>query len=73
MNAKTDANATDARTAPVAVWSVLEKMSKEERVKWRVAELDDRRPVEERSLDVGFAFGWYPMMLSYSRKILSLL
>ena len=27
----------DARTAPVAVWSVLEKMSKEELAAWRVA------------------------------------
>ncbi len=29
--------ATDARTAPVAVWQVLEKMSKDGREAWRVA------------------------------------
>lgn len=54
----------DARTAPVAVWQVLEKMSKEEREEWRVAPLDNRPSVEERNLDIGFPFGWYPMMLS---------
>ena len=64
MNANADIKSTDARTAPVAVWSVLEKMSKEERAEWRVAEVENRRPIEERNLDVGFAFGWYAMMKS---------
>lgn len=27
----------DARTAPVAVWQVLERMSKDELAEWRVA------------------------------------
>ena len=35
--------ATDARTAPVAVWQVLERMSKEQLVEWRVAEPRDRK------------------------------
>ena len=34
--------ATDARTAPVAVWQVLEKMTKEEREAWRVAPIANR-------------------------------
>jgi len=57
-------NVKDARTAPVAVWSVLERMSEEERRAWRVAPLENRPSVEERNLDLGFAFGWYPMLLS---------
>lgn len=64
MNANADIKSTDARTAPVAVWSVLEKMTTEERAAWRVAEVENRRPVVERNLDVGFAFGWYAMMKS---------
>jgi len=35
-------NVKDARTAPVAVWSVLEKMSEDERRAWRVAPLENR-------------------------------
>ena len=55
--------ATDARTAPVAVWQVLEKMTKEEREAWRVADIANRRPAAERNLDIGYPFGWYPFML----------
>ncbi len=64
MTTDSNVDVKDARTAPVAVWSVLEKMSKEERAAWRVAPLANKRPLEERNLDIGFAFGWYPMMLS---------
>lgn len=54
----------DARTAPVAARSVLDKMSKEEIIEWRVSDLANRRTPEERNLDYGFPFGWYPIMLS---------
>lgn len=54
----------DARTAPVAVWSVIEKMSKEERQAWRVAELDNRPSPAERNLDTPYPLGWYPILLS---------
>ncbi len=56
-------SANDARTPPVAVWQVLNAMSKEELLAWRMAPLDHRLPVTERNLDLGFAFGWYPLML----------
>lgn len=55
--------ANDARTPPVAVWQVLEKMSREELAAWRVADLAGRPAPETRNLDVGFPFGWYPFML----------
>ena len=57
-------NATDARTAPVAVWRVLENMSKEELVAWRLAEVDNRATVDERNLDTPYPLGWYPVMLA---------
>ena len=56
--------ATDARTAPVAVWQVLEKMSKDELVAWRLAPIKNKLSIEERNLDIGFPFGWYPVLLS---------
>lgn len=56
--------ATDARTAPVAVWQILENMSKEERLAWRVADLEHKPSLESRNLDLGFAFGWYPVLLN---------
>ncbi len=58
------AQATDARTAPVAVWQVLEKMSKEELLEWRMAEPTGRASAAERNLDIGFPFGWYPALLT---------
>ncbi|NNE56660.1 MAG: aromatic ring-hydroxylating dioxygenase subunit alpha [Hellea sp.] len=56
--------ATDARTAPVAVWQVLEKLSKEELIEWRVKPIANKLSVQERNLDIGFPFGWYPVLLS---------
>lgn len=41
--------ATDARTPPVAVWQLLEKLRGQDLVDWRVAPLDDRPPVAERN------------------------
>lgn len=54
----------DARTAPVATSQVLNKMTREELEAWRVADLPGRPSPEERNLDIGFPFGWYPIMLS---------
>jgi 3-ketosteroid 9alpha-monooxygenase subunit A len=59
-----EADPKDARTAPVAVWQVLEGMSKEEREAWRVAEVTGRPSAAERNLDIGYPFGWYAFMLS---------
>ena len=56
--------ALDARTAPVAVWQVLERMSKEELAAWRVAEPKNRASIADRNLDTPFPFGWYVAMLS---------
>ena len=53
----------DARTAPVAVWQVLEGMSKEERRPGALRERD-RPSAAERNLDIGYPFGWYAFMLS---------
>ena len=52
-------SATDARTPPVAVWQILEKLRGQDLVDWRVAPLDDRPTPAERGLDIGFPFGWY--------------
>ena len=54
----------DARTAPVAVWHVLERMNKDELAAWRVAEPANRASVAERNLDIGFPFGWFVALLS---------
>jgi len=51
--------ATDARTPPVAVWQILEKLRGPELAAWRVAPLSDRPSPAERGLDIGFPFGWY--------------
>lgn len=56
--------AHDARTAPVAVWGVIEKMTPEERDAWRIGEIENRPSIEERNLDGPFPFGWYPALLS---------
>lgn len=64
MSDQTMNAATDARTAPVAVWQVLEKMSGEELAQWRMADIQNNAGIEERNLDIGFPFGWYPVLLS---------
>ena len=56
--------AGDARTAPVAVWQILEKMRGQELIDWRMAEVKNRASIEERKLDIGFPFGWYPVLLT---------
>ncbi|MEM9706229.1 MAG: Rieske 2Fe-2S domain-containing protein, partial [Pseudomonadota bacterium] len=54
----------DARTAPVAVWQMLEKFSKDELAAWRLEEPKNRASIEARNLDIGFPFGWYAVMPS---------
>ena len=54
----------DARVPPVAVWQVLEKLKGQDLIDWRLAEGKNRPSVQERNLDMGFPFGWYPVMLS---------
>ena len=49
----------DARTPPVAVWQLLEKLRGQALTDWRVAPLDGRPTPAERGLDIGFPFGWY--------------
>lgn len=55
---------TDARTPPVAVWQILEKMRGQELIDWRTAPVEGRASVEERNLDIGFPLGWYAIDLS---------
>jgi phenylpropionate dioxygenase-like ring-hydroxylating dioxygenase large terminal subunit len=54
---------TDARTPPVAVWQLLENLRGQDLKDWRLAEVKGRPSVEERGLDVGIPFGWYPVEL----------
>jgi 3-ketosteroid 9alpha-monooxygenase subunit A len=53
--------AQDSRTAPVAVWQVLEKLKGQDLIDWRLAEIENRPSAEARNLDIGFPFGWYPI------------
>ena len=64
MSATDQKAATDARTAPVAVWQILEKLRGQDLIDWRLAEVTGRASIEERNLDIGFPFGWYPIALS---------
>jgi len=61
--------AGDARTAPVAVWSILEKLKGQDLIDWRLAPVDGRASVAERNLDIGFPFGWYPVDLSVDLEV----
>ena len=56
--------AGDARTAPVAVWQVLEKLKGQDLLDWRTAEVPGRPSAAERNLDIPFPYGWYPALLS---------
>lgn len=57
-------NATDARTAPVAVWQLLDGLKGDALAEWRVANVTNRRSVADRNLDRPFPFGWYPVLQS---------
>ena len=58
------ADATDARTPHVAVWQVIEKLKGKELSDWRIMNVEGRASVEERNLNIGIPFGWYPIELS---------
>lgn len=53
------AAATDARTAPVAVWTMLSDLKGEALAAWRVAEVKGRPSAEERGIDLPFPLGWF--------------
>ena len=57
-------SAADARTPPVAVWQILEKLRGQDLADWRVAPLEKRPTPGERGLDIGFPFGWYAIEMS---------
>lgn len=59
-----NAATTDARTPPVAVWQLLDKLRGQDLLDWRLAPVAGRASIEERNLDIGFPFGWYPIELS---------
>jgi phenylpropionate dioxygenase-like ring-hydroxylating dioxygenase large terminal subunit len=61
---ESSAETVDSRTSPVAVWAVLEKLKGDELSAWRTAEVHNRPTPAERNLDLPFAYGWYPVMLS---------
>ena len=54
-----DTAATDARTPPVAVWHLLDKLRGHALTEWRVAPVEGLPSAQERGLDIGFPFGWY--------------
>jgi 3-ketosteroid 9alpha-monooxygenase subunit A len=56
--------ATDARTAPVAVWQILEKLRGQDLIDWRLAKVDNAATAQDRNLDIGIPFGWYPVAQS---------
>lgn len=58
---------SDARTAPVAVWQVLEKLKGDALNEWRLAEVTERASIEERNLDLPHPFGWF--VACYSDEI----
>lgn len=54
----------DARTAPVAVWQLLDGLKGDALKEWRVAEVTNRNSIKDRQLDRPFPFGWYPVLQS---------
>ena len=59
--------ANDARTAPVAVWQMLEKLKGEELRAWRIADLPNRPGAAERGIDLPMPFGWF--VVGYSDEL----
>lgn len=58
-------SAQDARTAPVAVWNILEKMTPEQKVVWRIADVTGNPASKERGTeDLPFPYGWYAVCYS---------
>jgi phenylpropionate dioxygenase-like ring-hydroxylating dioxygenase large terminal subunit len=60
---------TDARTTPSAVWKMVEHLRGDELAAWRMADLPNRRPAEERNLTEPFPFGWYVVCYSVELAI----
>ena len=58
MSDAQESTATDARTAPVAVWQILEKLKGQDLADWRLADVRNRASIEERNLNIGIPFGW---------------
>ena len=52
------------RPAPVATREFLENLKGEELVRWRTAEVPNRRSMAERSIDLPMPFGWFAMCYS---------
>lgn len=67
----TDANekavATDARTPPVAVWQMLEKLKGDELKAWRIADQPNRPSAADRGIDLPMPFGWF--VIGYSDEL----
>ncbi len=57
----------DARTAPVAVWQMLETLKGEALQAWRMAELPKRPSAAERGIDLPMPFGWF--VIGYSDEL----
>ncbi|HEY1448701.1 MAG TPA: Rieske 2Fe-2S domain-containing protein [Caulobacteraceae bacterium] len=51
-------------SSPVAVAAALANMTKEERARWRTADVPGRPSVTDRNLDIPFPYGWFPALLS---------
>ena len=49
------------RPAPVATREFLENLKGEELVRWRTAEVLNRRSMAERTIDLPMPFGWFAM------------
>lgn len=59
--------ANDARTAPVAVWQMLEKLKGDELRAWRIADLPNCPGAAERGIDLPMPFGWF--VVGYSDEL----
>ncbi|MBS0366512.1 MAG: Rieske (2Fe-2S) protein [Proteobacteria bacterium] len=53
------AAASDARTAPVAVWQIVGKLKGEELKAWRVAPLERQVSAQERGIELPMPYGWF--------------
>jgi 3-ketosteroid 9alpha-monooxygenase subunit A len=61
-------SATDARTPPVAVWQLLEKLKGQDLIDWRVAPLEDRASIAERGMISASPLAGMPWNRSISSK-----
>jgi phenylpropionate dioxygenase-like ring-hydroxylating dioxygenase large terminal subunit len=68
MNTSRD-DIADARTAPVAVWQMLESLKGDALTQWRVSEVKNRSSIADRNLDLPYPYGWYPTLFSSELKV----